>query len=231
MFVLYSCNTNSQQVKLEQEIDSVSYSIGVNEAKGLLQKLEPMGYDTVINLEVMVAGYMDAMKENEKISMEDGREIIGKYFNRLREKQMEEQFGDNKEAGIKFLEENKKREGVKTTESGLQYEILKVGTGPVPVDNQNVMVHYTGILIDGTVFDSSVERGEPFRVNTARGVIEGWLEALKMMPVGSKWKIFIPQELAYGARQTGKINPFSALIFEIELLSIEEAKEQEGIQK
>lgn len=124
------------------------------------------------------------------------------------------------QAGIDFLKENLTKEGVKSTESGLQYSILKEGDGKIPAATDTVRVHYTGKLIDGTVFDSSVERGQPaeFPVN---GVIRGWIEALQLMPVGSKWRLYIPQELAYGSQGAGaSIPPFSTLIFDVELLAI-----------
>ena len=138
----------------------------------------------------------------------------------LQSKKMEAQFGPNKKAGEKFLAENGKKPGVITTASGLQYEIIKKGTGPIPTATNRVKVNYHGTLIDGTVFDSSVERKEPvvFPVNQ---VIKGWTEALQLMPVGSKFKLYVPQQLAYGNGGQGKIQPFSMLIFEVELLSIE----------
>ena len=126
------------------------------------------------------------------------------------------------EVGNKFLEENKVKEGVTTTESGLQYEIIIVGEGTIPTADSKVRVHYHGTLLDGTVFDSSVDRGEPatFGVNQ---VIKGWTEALQLMPVGSKWKLVIPSALAYGDRGAGgDIGPNSTLIFEVELLEIVE---------
>ena len=139
---------------------------------------------------------------------------------------IEEKYGENKAAGIKFLEENKAKEGVVTTESGLQYKVITEGKGQVPTSTDRVKVHYKGTLIDGTEFDSSYSRkdkdGNPqpstFRANQ---VIKGWTEALTMMPIGSKWELYIPQELAYGSQDTGTIPPFSTLIFEVELLSIE----------
>ena len=134
-------------------------------------------------------------------------------------KEMEEKYGENRKAGEKFLEENKKKEGVQTTESGLQYKVLTEGTGAKPTAEQTVKVDYEGRLIDGTVFDSSIERGEPIEF-PLNGVIKGWTEALTMMPVGSEWEIYVPQELAYGSRQTGKIDPFSALIFKVKLIDI-----------
>jgi FKBP-type peptidyl-prolyl cis-trans isomerase len=139
------------------------------------------------------------------------------------EKQLEAQFGDIKAAGESFLAENKSKEGVKTTASGLQYIVEKEGTGAKPTEESVVKVHYTGTTIDGNVFDSSVQRGEPVEFGVTQ-VIAGWTEGLQLMSVGSKYKFFIPQELAYGAnpRQGGPIMPFSALVFEVELLEIVE---------
>ncbi|MBQ2291007.1 MAG: FKBP-type peptidyl-prolyl cis-trans isomerase [Paludibacteraceae bacterium] len=139
------------------------------------------------------------------------------YFNQTL---MSIQYGDSKKEGEDFLAENTKKEGVITTESGLQYEVIKMGDGKKPTANDNVKVHYHGTLIDGTVFDSSVERGEPI-VFGLNQVISGWTEALQLMPVGSKFKLYIPSDLAYGAQQAGQIPPYSTLIFEVELLGIE----------
>ena len=134
---------------------------------------------------------------------------------------LEIQFAENKAAGEKFLAENATKEGVKTTESGLQYKVIVEGNGAIPTDSSTVKVNYRGTLIDGTEFDSSYKRNEPTSFPANR-VIKGWTEALTMMPVGSKWEVYIPQELAYGASQSGQhIKPFSALVFEIELLEIE----------
>ena len=148
------------------------------------------------------------------------REKAPAYEEAKQAKEMEEKFGENRKAGEKFLEENKKKEGVQTTESGLQYKVLTQGTGEVPTKEQTVKVDYEGRLIDGTVFDSSIERGEP-AVFALEQVIPGWTEALSMMPVGSEWEIYVPQELAYGSRNTGAIKPFSTLIFKVKLLGIE----------
>ena len=139
----------------------------------------------------------------------------------IKEKATAEKYADNKAAGEKFLAENKAKEGVVTTPSGLQYKIITKGNGAVPADSSKVKVNYKGTLIDGTEFDSSYKRNEPatFRANQ---VIKGWTEALTMMPVGSKWELYIPYDLAYGSRETGsQIKPFSTLIFEVELLGIE----------
>ena len=149
-------------------------------------------------------------------------------MNALQARKMKEQqaaqtkaLEENQAAGAKFLEDNKARDGVVVTESGLQYEVITQGEGESPDENDKVNVHYHGTLPDGTVFDSSIERGEPisFPVN---GVIKGWTEALQLMKVGDKWKLFIPSDLAYGARGAGpKIGPNQALVFEVELLGVE----------
>ena len=139
-----------------------------------------------------------------------------------RQKQNSEaMYGGNREAGKAFLEANKKKEGVITLPSGLQYKVLTQGDGPVPTATQKVKVNYEGHLIDGTEFDSSYKRGQPSTFQ-ANQVIKGWTEALCKMPVGSKWELYIPQELAYGDRDTGKIKPYSTLIFTVELLGIED---------
>jgi len=138
----------------------------------------------------------------------------------LEAKKLEKVYGANKAAGEKFLAENGKKAGVVTTASGLQYQVVKKGTGPVPTDNDKVKVDYHGTLIDGTVFDSSVDRKQP-AVFPVTGVIKGWTEVLKLMPVGSKYKVFVPQELAYGSQERGAIKPFSMLIFDVQLISIE----------
>lgn len=133
---------------------------------------------------------------------------------------LKEQYADNLTAGEEFLAENAKREEVTTLESGLQYEIITAGNGDIPTSSDRVKVHYHGTLIDGTVFDSSVDRGNPASFGVTQ-VIPGWIEALQLMPVGSKWKLYIPYDLAYGSRDQGTIKPFSTLVFDVELLDIE----------
>ena len=150
-----------------------------------------------------------------------GRRFLQTQMDAVKSKALEKKYADNKAAGEKFLAENKTKEGVVTTPSGLQYKVITKGTGAIPADTSKVKVNYKGTLIDGTEFDSSYKRKEPatFRANQ---VIKGWTEALTMMPVGSKWELYIPQDLAYGARETGgQIKPFSTLIFEVELVGIE----------
>ena len=153
------------------------------------------------------------------MNAEDARVYFNGTMEALQAKKQEASYGDNKVAGETFLAENAKKEGVVTTASGLQYEVVVAGKGAMPVATDKVKVHYHGTLIDGTVFDSSVERGEPaeFGVNQ---VIKGWVEGLQLMPVGSKYKFYIPQDLAYGAQAQGKIVPFSTLVFDVELIAI-----------
>lgn len=168
-----------------------------------------------------LAGFFAALKNNATVSMEDAQTYVKERSEAIKTKALEEKYGENKAAGEKFLAENKTKEGVVTTESGLQYKIIKEGKGEIPTKDSKVKVNYKGTLIDGTEFDSSYKRNAPatFRADQ---VIKGWTEALTMMPVGSKWELYIPQELAYGARETGgQIKPFSTLIFEVELVGIE----------
>ena len=170
-----------------------------------------------------LAGFFEALK-GAGVSMEDAKQFVQTRTEAIKAKALEEKYGENKAAGEKFLAENKTKEGVVTTESGLQYKIIKAGKGEIPTKESTVKVNYKGTLIDGTEFDSSYKRNAPatFRADQ---VIKGWTEALTMMPVGSKWELYIPQELAYGARETGgQIKPFSTLIFEVELLEIEKKK-------
>lgn len=201
-------------MNLENEIDKVSYSLGVNMAENLRgQGLNSVNYDA------LAQGVKDVYsKQGVKIDALEAQRILQNYFQKIAESQSVE----NKEAGEKFLAENAKRKGVAVLPSGLQYEILKEGNGPKPTASSVVKTHYHGTLINGEVFDSSVDRGQPtsFPVNR---VIAGWTEALQLMPVGSKWKLFIPYNLAYGERGAGgKIGPYSALVFEVELIEIEE---------
>lgn len=153
------------------------------------------------------------------ISMDSSQILVRKNIEYYHKAQMERKYGANRQAGIDFLAANAKKDSVVTTASGLQYKVITKGSGEIPTASQKVKVNYRGTLIDGTEFDSSYKRKQPstFACNQ---VIKGWTEALTMMPVGSKWMIYIPQELAYGDRESGKIPPFSALVFEVELLEI-----------
>jgi len=197
---------------LKTALDSVAYSIGLSVGGSL----KAQGLSN-INTNLLLKAINETLKDQKtELNPEQANQYIGEYF----QKQASVQGNANLEAGRKFLEENKKRPNVKTTESGLQYEVVKLGEGPKPADTSTVKVNYHGTLTDGTVFDSSVERGEPVEFPVNR-VIAGWTEALKLMPVGSKFRLFIPANLAYGERATGpKIGPNSTLIFDVELLEI-----------
>jgi FKBP-type peptidyl-prolyl cis-trans isomerase FklB len=156
----------------------------------------------------------------EKPLFENYSVLFESKVNKIKEEQLEKQYGDNKAAGIKFLEENKAKEGVVTLPDGLQYKVITEGSGEKPTAADQVKVHYRGTLVDGTEFDSSYKRGdEPTQFGVGQ-VIKGWTEALQLMPVGSKWEVYIPYDLAYGSQDQGTIKPFSALIFEVELAEI-----------
>ncbi len=197
---------------LNTEMEKVSYSLGVNVAKSVKnQGLESIDADAIAK------AFKDVFEGNTlEISEEEANIVLQDYFGKLANAQQKA----NVEAGQKFLDENAKREGVVTTSTGLQYEVLQEGSGDSPKETDNVTVHYHGTLIDGTVFDSSVDRGQPatFPVN---GVIPGWVEALQLMNPGAKYKLFIPSNLAYGERGAGgAIGPNATLVFEVELISI-----------
>jgi FKBP-type peptidyl-prolyl cis-trans isomerase FklB len=183
-----------------------------------------MGDSTLkVDIELIKQGLVNGLRGSKiQMTAPEATLYMQTTMQKLQAKKMESKFGANKTAGEKFLAENAKKPGVVTTTSGLQYQVVKKGTGPVPTDKDQVKVDYHGTLVDGTVFDSSVDRKQP-AVFPVTGVIKGWTEVLKLMPVGSKYKVFIPQELAYGNQERGAIKPFSMLIFDVELLSIEKA--------
>ena len=269
-----SCTAQAPKANLKNEVDTLSYMMGVNNTQGLNDFLigrmgvdlndmdaflegfieastktskkdkaymaglqigqqvavdmfegvnqQIFGNDSVQSLSKadFLAGFIAAVKGNAAFTLDSARVYVETHADAIKAKALESRYGENKAAGEAFLAENAKKEGVVTTESGLQYKGIKEGKGEVPTATSTVKVNYKGTLIDGTEFDSSYKRNEPttFRANQ---VIKGWTEALTMMPVGSKWELYIPQELAYGARETGgQIKPFSTLIFEVELLEV-----------
>ena len=275
-----SCTAQAPKANLKNEVDTLSYMMGVNNTQGLNDFLvgrmgvdlndmdaflegfieastkttkkdkaymaglqigqqvsvdmfdginqQIFGNDSVQSLSKadFLAGFIAAVKGNAAFSLDSARVYVEKHADAIKAKALESRYGENKAAGEAFLAENAKKEGVVTTESGLQYKVIKEGKGEVPTATSTVKVNYKGTLSDGTEFDSSYKRNEPttFRANQ---VIKGWTEALTMMPVGSKWELYIPQELAYGARETGgSIKPFSALIFEVELLEVVQPKKK-----
>lgn len=203
---LKSGNKYPQLIEIGEQIGQVLLS---QEETGFLG--EP---SLSINFELIKQGMINGFLGAEEQWSSD---VAGAY---IQETMINIKYGPAKAKGEAFLAENAKREGVTTTPSGLQYEVIKMGKGKKPVATDKVKVHYHGTLIDGNVFDSSVERGEPI-IFALTQVIPGWTEALQLMPVGSKFKLYIPQNLGYGSQQAGSIPPFSTLIFEVELLSIE----------
>ena len=275
-FGLASCTSQAPKAVLNNEIDSLSYMMGISNTEGLEHYLTmQMGVDTTymaefikgvkegtskstakdaayiaglqigrqvgndiverinqslfkndstmsLNKNNFIAGFLGALdNKNNMPTKKEAMEYVDTHVKSIEAKVLEAKYSENKAAGEKFLAENATKEGVQTTPSGLQYKVIKNGKGAVPTNNNTVKVHYKGTLIDGTEFDSSYSRNEPSSFPVT-GVIKGWTEALTMMPVGSKWELYIPQELAYGSRNQaqGKIKPFSALVFEVELLDI-----------
>lgn len=212
-----SCDSK-KNVHLSNGLDSASYAIGIANGAGFSQNLQNLPGEKV-DMDLLLAGFALAMKNDTsamKMTPEQAGAYLNKYFTEVQERVNKE----NKEAGEKFLSENKTKDGVITTESGLQYKVITEGTGAKPTATDKVKVHYKGTLLDGTEFDSSYKSNEPaeFQVD---GVIKGWTEILQVMPVGSKYIVWVPSELAYGERQASReIKPNSTLVFEIELLDI-----------
>jgi len=212
--MLFVGNAAAADVSLSTDGQKMSYSIGMQIGKDLSRS----GMD--LNVDAMTAGIRDMVEGNTpKLSQAETEAALGL----LREQQMKKQMAagdDNKTAGMVFLEKNKTQEGVIALPSGLQYKVLKKGMGASPTLSNSVVAHYEGRLIDGTIFDSSIKRGEPATFPVT-GVIKGWTEILQKMKVGSKWQVYIPSELAYGGRGTGQlIGPNATLIFDIELIEI-----------
>ena len=268
-----SCG-NSPKANLKNDIDTVSYTIGMSQTRGLKEYLvNQLGVDTsymdafikglnegakagddkktaayyagiqigqqisnqmikglnrelfgedstkTVSMKNFLAGFIAGTTgKNQLMSMAQADSLADATVKTIKAREAEKQYGDNKAAGEKFLAENAKKEGVKVLPSGVQYKVIKEGSGDIPKDSSVVVVNYEGKTIDGKVFDSSYDK-EPVTFPANR-VIKGWTEALVHMPVGSTWEVYIPQELAYGERSTGQLKPFSALIFKIELISI-----------
>ncbi len=268
-----SCG-NSPKANLKNDIDTVSYTIGMVQTQGLKEYLvNQLGVDTTymdafikglneganagddkktaayyagiqigqqisnqmvkglnrelfgedstktISMKNFLAGFIAGTTgKNQLMNFVEASDLAQTKMQIIKAREAEKQYGDNKAAGEKFLAENAKKEGVKVLPSGVQYKVIKEGSGEIPADSSMVVVNYEGKTIDGKVFDSSYGK-EPVTFPANR-VIKGWTEALVHMPVGSIWEVYIPQELAYGERSTGQLKPFSALIFKIELVSI-----------
>lgn len=272
---LSSCGNSTPKADLKNDIDTVSYALGMSQTQGLKEYLVgSLGVDTAyidefvkgmneganagddkkkvayyagiqigqqisnqmlkainrqlfgedstqtVSLKNFMAGFITATTGKQGLmTLEQAQELATSKMQEIKSRQMEKTYGPNKKAGEDFLAANAKKEGVKVLPSGLQYKVIKEGTGAIPADSSLVKLHYEGRLIDGTVFDSSMQRGEPAEMYANR-VIKGFTEALTRMPVGSEWEVYIPQDLAYGEREAGQIKPFSALIFKIQLLEI-----------
>jgi FKBP-type peptidyl-prolyl cis-trans isomerase FklB len=219
MAAVLSANASADSVKvLENDKQKVSYSFGLVLGKRMHNDLPDL------NVDLFMQGVKDAMENKAGLlTDEQVADVLAKFQRDMQQEQMEKVqklSEENSKTGADFLAKNKQKEGVVTLESGLQYKVLKEGKGPQPGPDDVVKVHYTGSLISGEVFDSSVERGQPvtFPLN---GVIAGWTEALQLMPTGSKWQLYIPSNLAYGANGNRSIGPNETLLFDVELLGIE----------
>ena len=273
--MISSCGNSTPRASLKNEVDTMSYAIGMAQTQGLKEYLvgsldvdtaymdefikglneganagdnkkkaayyagiqigqqianrmvkginhEVYGDDSTktISLKNFMAGFISGTTGKKALMTVDSAQMVAqRLIQSIKAKELEKTFGENKAAGEKFLAENAKKEGVKVLPSGVQYKVLKEGTGAIPADTSLVKVNYEGRLINDSIFDSSYQRGEPttFRANQ---VIKGWTEALCHMPAGSVWEVYIPQELGYGERAQRNIDPFSALIFKIELLEV-----------
>ena len=272
-----SCGNSTPKADLKDEVDTLSYAMGMAQTQGLKEYLsdrlqidtaymddfikglndganagddkkkaayyagiqigqqisnqmvkginhEVFGDDSTktISLKNFMAGFVSGTTGKKGLmTVEQAGRVAQEKMVSIKAKAMEKQYGPNKVAGEKFLAANKKKPGVVTLPSGVQYKVIKEGNGPMPKDTSMVKVQYEGKTIDGKVFDSSYKRGEPISLR-ANQVIKGWTEALVHMPVGSVWEVYIPQNLAYGEREQGQIKPFSVLIFKIELVSLGE---------
>jgi len=216
----------------KNETDKVSYALGMNIAAGLGANLKRQNVE--VNRDVLVQAIKDGLSGGKTLMTEaEAQNTLRQFMSELQAKQeqkMKEAGENNKKEGEAFLAANKSKPGVVTLPDGLQYKIVKEGTGPKPAPTDTVTVNYRGTLINGTEFDSSYKRGEPATFPVG-GVIKGWTEALQLMPVGSKWELYIPPDLAYGARGAGAdIGPNATLLFEVELLSIKGKEEPQGAQ-
>ncbi len=208
---------SGKKVSLKTDLDSTSYALGILIGQQNKQGLENFPGGSDIDVTIMAQAFLQFLKgDSTLMGADEANEIVGRYFESANSRTAQK----NLEEGNAFLEKNKAKSGVVTTESGLQYEVITEGTGPKPGADDVVKVHYHGTTIDGKVFDSSVDRGEPVEFPVGQ-VIPGWVEALQLMPVGSKWKIYLPGNLAYGERGAGgDIGPNSVLIFDVELIDI-----------
>ncbi len=234
VLALVACNKKAEEqkpaeVKLDTEVQQQAYGIGASVGNFLQKDLadkKELGIE--LDQELLMRGFKDALAGEAKLDEAKIREVLTSLDSSVREKQAAKVEADakkNKEEGDKYLAENAKKEGVQVTESGLQYEVLSEGDGKKPVATDKVTVHYKGTLLDGSEFDSSYARNKPATFNLNQ-VIAGWTEGLQLMNTGAKYKFTIPAELAYGTRNLGKIPANSTLVFEVELLGIEDETEE-----
>lgn len=220
VFVISACSQEKKyaSVKLKSKEDTVSYYLGLAYGSGIKQAK----IDSVFQSEAFQKGLYQAIKEDSlPVNTNEMQGYLSAFFAEFQQKQVQIQYKDYIAQNKAYLVENAKKDSVISLPSGLQYKILKPGNGPKPGMNDRIQVHYTGTLIDGTVFDSSYERNEPAEFNVGE-VIPGWTEIVQLMPVGSKWRVYIPENLAYGAQspQGSPIKPYSTLVFDVELLKI-----------
>ena len=226
---LSSCGDEKKEVKIETEVQKFSYAMGLDVGRSL------KGLGAEVDADAFSKAVADTLADAQlAVSQEDATKIKQDFFRKRQEAMLAERTAassKNKIEGEAFLVENAKKEGVKVTKSGLQYEVVTQGDGAKPKETDKVKVHYQGTLINGEEFDSSYSRGQPI-IFPLNGVIKGWTEGVALMPVGSKYKFYIPSELAYGERGAGaKIGPNATLIFTIELLSIEKNESVKGSPK
>ncbi len=210
-FIGISSNIKAQETMTQEE--KISYALGANIGESFKQQ----GIE--VQMDKFFQGFQEGIAGKNMFTQAEMEQIFNEFQQIMQQKQ-NNMVNEEKAKGAAFLAENKKKEGVVETASGLQYKVVKMGTGAKPTATDKVKVHYHGTLIDGTVFDSSVERGEPITFGLNQ-VIAGWTEGVQLMPVGSKFIFYIPSNLAYGDRAAGSIKPGSTLIFEVELLDIE----------
>lgn len=211
-----------EPIALVSNLDSVSYAIGTDIGRNVQKNMHQSGLDS-LNYDAMFSGMRDAMDSSERITEDQVKTMVQTYMMAANQKMMARRQAEgvaNEAAGKAFLAENGKKPGVITTASGLQYEVLEMGKGPKPLESDTVRVNYSGSLLNGKEFDSSYKNGQPVDYPVAR-FVPGWVEALQLMPTGSKFKLYVPSELAYGERGMGDdIPPNSTLVFQLELLDI-----------
>lgn len=215
-----ACNTGtgSKKVELKDFKDSASYAVGTSIGMNLNRDFESQGVDSTYDRDLMIAALSDALKNGETmLSEDDARAVVDRFFQKMNDEKAEK----NRASGEEFLVGNAGKPGVVTTDSGLQYIVLKEGEGKSPTLEDQVMVHYTGKLLNGEVFDSSIERNQPVTFYV-RSVIPGWTEALQLMKPGAEYKLFIPSDLAYGANGNprGGIGPNEVLVFDVKLIEV-----------